>query len=79
MTLPTREDIFRSALRDIDRSRDELSAAGGWLKSDWTPVGTPLSARASDARYTALRKITDAAAAIDDARSEILDALEDLG
>lgn len=79
MTLPSRSEIFRSALRDLDHSRNELSSARDWLKSDWAPVGSALTPRAGDARRTALRQIAEAKDAIDVAKGEILAALEDLG
>lgn len=47
--LPTWNDIVDRTLTELNRSRDGLSEAAAWLRSDWRPLGTALPPGAGDA------------------------------
>lgn len=76
MKLPTQQGMFRQALQSLDKGRASLSDTRDWLRSDWTPVGTPLPDGAADARIAAMEKIGKAKAIIDEAKSELYRALD---
>jgi hypothetical protein len=69
--LPTWDDILSGALTELGRSRDGLSEAASWLRSDWRPVGSPLPTGAGDARATSQQLIVQAKALIDQAQNAL--------
>jgi hypothetical protein len=69
--LPTWNEIVSAALDELDRSRDGLSEATSWLRSDWRPAGTALSAEAGDARAEARRLIGQAKELVDQAKDAL--------
>ena len=77
--LPTWNDIVSGALGELDRSRDGLSEAASWLRSDWRPAGTALSAEAGEARAEARRLIGQAKALIDQAKGALYEARNGTG
>lgn len=48
--LPTREQMLTEADAALSRAYVALSDAADWLRSDWTPVGTPLTAKQATRR-----------------------------
>lgn len=48
--LPTRDEMIRNALADLERASSALSDARDWLNSDWRPVGSSLTDEQADAR-----------------------------
>lgn len=58
--LPTRAQILRNALRDLERANLALSDARDWLNSDWQPIGSPLTDEQAEARTTTRRAIEKA-------------------
>ena len=62
--LPTAGEMLAAAedeLRNADRA---LSDAADWLRSDWTPVGSALSAEQARRRTVMRQAIREATAAI---------------
>jgi hypothetical protein len=53
--LPTWSEIEDSALRHLDAARGEMSEVRDWLRSDWRPLGTPLTPAQAAARDEVLR------------------------
>lgn len=53
--LPTRNDIVGSALGELDHSRDGLSEAASWLRSDWRPLGSAPPDGAGETRAEVLK------------------------
>jgi hypothetical protein len=72
--LPTWNDIVAAALAELDTSRNGLSEAASWLRSDWRPLGTALPDDAGEARHRVLELIGQAKAAIDEAKGALYDA-----
>jgi hypothetical protein len=66
--LPTAEQILAHALTDLNRARDALSEAANWLRSDWQPLGSPLTDQQADRRTRMWRAIDTAKNAIDRAK-----------
>lgn len=77
--LPTWRDIATNALTELDHSRNGLSEAGSWLRSDWRPLGTALPGRAGEARQRAVDLIGQAKALIDKAKGELYQARDATG
>jgi hypothetical protein len=69
--LPTWDEIKDHALRHLDASRNEMSEVRDWLRSDWRPIGTPLSAADARARTEVLRIAGEVKDLIDQAKSVI--------
>ncbi|MGI5179542.1 hypothetical protein ACQEVZ_24745 [Dactylosporangium sp. CA-152071] len=64
MTLPTPDEMLAHAETDLDRAARALTDAADWLRSDWTPVGSPLTAEQARRRTAMRAAITAASAAI---------------
>jgi hypothetical protein len=62
--LPTWNQILGHAQKELDRSRDGLSEAAAWLRSDWAP-GSPLPDEPGTAQSEARVRIGEAKALID--------------
>ena len=74
--LPTWADIERQALRHLDAARSEMSEVRDWLRSDWHPIGTPLSDSAAEARSEVLRIAGEVKSLIDQAKGIIAKLVE---
>jgi hypothetical protein len=76
--LPTRAEVFRSALRELDHAYDSLNDSRGALRAEWAPLGAPLPAEATKARGEAIRQIVAAEDAINAARAALAAGLDEL-
>jgi hypothetical protein len=66
--LPTADEMLAQADAELSVAYKALGDAADWLRSDWTPIGSPLTKRQAD-RRTAMRKaIVAAKDAINEAR-----------
>lgn len=72
--LPTWNDIVEHALAELNRSRDGLSEAASWLRSDWRPLGSPLPDGAGAARIRAMDLIGQIKGLVDEAKGALNDA-----
>ena len=50
MSLPTREQLLTNAAAELQAALEALEQASAWLRSDWTPPGTSLTAEQSRRR-----------------------------
>jgi hypothetical protein len=66
--LPTWDEIERHALRHLDAARSEMSEVRDWLRSDWRPLGSPLTDSAAEARREVLRIVGEVKNLIDKAK-----------
>jgi hypothetical protein len=66
--LPTWGEIENHALRHLDAARNEMSEVRDWLRSDWRPLGSPLTRPAADARSEVLRITGEVKNLIDQAK-----------
>jgi hypothetical protein len=66
--LPTRGEILRNAQAELDRAYQALGDAADWLRSDWRPFGTLLTAQQARQRSRMSDAITRAKDAINRAR-----------
>jgi hypothetical protein len=66
--LPTWTEIEVQALRRLDAARGEMSQVRDWLRSDWSPLGSPLSDSAAEARSEVLRIVSQVKDLIDQAK-----------
>ena len=66
--LPTREGMFVHANFELDVAYRALGDAADWLRSDWRPIGTPLTPEQSRARSTLFDAIADAKSVINRAK-----------
>ena len=66
--LPTREGTFFRAKFELDVAYRGLGDAADWLRSDWTPVGSPLTPAQAEARSAMFDAIDQAKAAINRAK-----------
>jgi hypothetical protein len=66
--LPTWGEIENHALRHLDAARSEMSEVRDWLRSDWRPLGSPLTDSAADARSEVLRIAGEVKNLIDQAK-----------
>lgn len=64
MALPTRDEMIRNAVTDIDKAYAALGDAADWLRSDWQPVGSSLTDAQAKTRDRLQKAIADAKAAI---------------
>lgn len=73
--LPTVAEMLGHTLDELDNARNGLSEAASWLRSDWRPVGSSLTAAESAARSAVFDEIGTAKAAIDRAKAALYEAL----
>ncbi|MGW5924243.1 hypothetical protein ACWFPY_35065 [Nocardia fluminea] len=75
--LPTQQEIFTQALKELDTARNGLSSARDELNSDWAGVetGLTLPPAAGEHRRLARAAIAAAKEQIDIAKSELHNAL----
>lgn len=66
--LPTWDEIEGHALRHLDAARNEMSEVRDWLRSDWRPLGSPLTAAQAGARSEVLRIAGEVKQLIDQAK-----------
>ena len=72
--LPTWREIEDDALRHLDTARNEMSEVRDWLRSDWRPLGSPLTPAAADARSEVLRIVGEVKNLIDQAKGILQEA-----
>lgn len=70
-TLPTWREIERHALAHLGAARNEMSEVRDWLRSDWSPLGSPLSDADADARDKVLRIVGQVKDLIDQAKDAL--------
>lgn len=75
--LPTREEIFLKALDELSTAYRALGDAADWLRSDWQPVGSPLTNAQGDAKDTIYDAIGEAKTAINRAKDAASRAITD--
>lgn len=66
--LPTRREIFLEATDELSTAYRALGDAADRLRSDWQPVGSPLTTEQSEARSAMFDAITEAKAAVNRAK-----------
>ena len=66
--LPTWDEIERHALGHLDAARNEASEVQSWLKSDWRPLGSPLTDAQAEARSEVTRIAAQVKRLIDQAK-----------
>jgi hypothetical protein len=66
--LPTREAMFRHAEFELNVACKALGDAADWLRSDWTPIGSPLTDAQAERRDRMFDAIGEAKAAINRAK-----------
>lgn len=66
--LPTADEILGKALDELDEARRHLSEAASWLRSDWRPIGTPLTAEQAAWRDAMRKAIEEGKQLIDEAK-----------
>ena len=69
--LSTAEEMFGHAYEALGRARNTLSDARDWVKSDWRPLGSPLTTAQREAVDEVLRVVGEAKALIDRAKDAI--------
>lgn len=67
-SLPTWEEVEAHALRHLDAARNEMSEVRDWLRSDWRPLGSPLSDADAAAQGEVLRIAGEVRNLIDQAK-----------
>lgn len=66
--LPTWSEIESHALTHLDAARNEMSEVRDWLRSDWRPLGSPLTEAAARRRTEVLRIAAQVKNMIDQAK-----------
>jgi hypothetical protein len=66
-SLPTRDEMFANAEAELDQAYRALGNAADWLRSDWRPVGSPLTALQALRRRRMQAEISTAKYAINQA------------
>lgn len=77
--LPTWNGIVDQVLTELDHGRNGLSEASSWLRSDWQPLGSPISPAAADARSRVFTLIGEAKGLIDEAKDAMYEARMETG
>lgn len=67
--LPTREQMFANAVESLNQAYRALGDAADWLRSDWTPLGSPLTPAQADRRARMFDQIAGATTAINHAKA----------
>lgn len=60
--------MFDNAVKLLDQAYQALGDAANWLRSDWTPVGSPLTDAQATCRSRMFDEIDKAKAAINQAK-----------
>jgi hypothetical protein len=66
-SLPTPEEMLSAAESQMERAYRALTDAADWLRSDWRPIGTPLTAEQARRRSEMRKAIATAKTAINEA------------
>lgn len=66
--LPTVEEILSRAAEELDQGRHHVSEAASWLRSDWQPLGSPLTSEQAGRRDRMWKAIEAAKVAIDQSK-----------
>lgn len=66
--LPTRREMFLEATDELSAAYRALGDAADWLRSDWQPVDSSLTAAQSEARTAMFAAIGEAKAAVNRAK-----------
>jgi hypothetical protein len=66
--LPTPDEMFAAAERELDKAYRALGDAGDWLRSDWRPVGSSLTPAQAKLRMQMQAQISKAKDAINQAK-----------
>lgn len=75
--LPTRREMFLEATDELSGAYRSLSDAADWLRSDWRPVGSSLTATQATARSAMWDAIEEAKAAINRAKNAATRAIDE--
>lgn len=67
--LPTRKGMFVRAKFELDVAYQALGDAADWLRSDWHPVGSSLTANQAAARTAMFDAIGKAKSAVNEAKA----------
>lgn len=67
--LPTWAEIEVRALGELDLARNHMSEVRDWLRSDWQPLGSPLTDTQAAARTEVLRIAGQVKGLIDQAKN----------
>ena len=67
--LPTAAEMLQRAETELDRAYRARGDAADWLRSDWRPVGSPLTAAQAARRRAMFTAIETAKAAINQAKA----------
>jgi hypothetical protein len=73
--LPTVPELLGRTLDELDNARNALAEAAAWMRSDWEPVGSPLTGDQAAARSAVFDEVEASKAAIDRAKAAIHRAL----
>lgn len=68
-SLPTPDEMFAAAERELDKAYRALGDAGDWLRSDWRPVGSSLTTEQAKRRTRMQAQIAKAKTAINEAKA----------
>jgi hypothetical protein len=66
--LPTPDEMFAAAERELDKAYRALGDAADWLRSDWRPVGSSLTTAQAKRRMQMQAQISEAKDAINQAK-----------
>jgi hypothetical protein len=66
--LPTSDEMFAAAERELDNAYRALGDAADWLRSDWRPVGSSLTTAQAKRRMQMQAQIAKAKDAINQAK-----------
>jgi hypothetical protein len=66
--LPTPDEMLASAERELTNALRALGDAADWLRSDWRPIGSPLTAEQAARRSRMFHEIAEAKGAINRAK-----------
>jgi hypothetical protein len=67
--LPTAAEMLQQAETELDRAYRALGNAADWLRSDWRPVGSPLTSTQATRRSAMFTALETAKAAINQAKA----------
>jgi hypothetical protein len=67
--LPTAAEMLQHAETELNRAYEALGNAADWLRSDWRPVGSPLTDAQAARRRAMFTAIDTAKAAINQAKA----------
>jgi hypothetical protein len=67
--LPTAAEMLQHAEAELNRAYEALGNAADWLRSDWRPVGSPVTDAQAGRRHALFTAIDTAKAAINQAKA----------